>query len=266
MRNLLPALSLAVSLFTIGTASAADTVTFAGSSTVFPVMEAMMPVFEKHGIIAEIQGGGSSAGIKAAKMGMADIGMISRELSKKESKYLENQPIARDWVVMIVHKDVPGNDITHDEVLDIYTGKTNKFKGYKLHPIAKEDGRATKHIFDHYFHLGKKAGHPLDPSLVIIGANGQAIAAVAGDPRGMTYISYSAAIRAINQGEPIKMLTLDGVEGSPENVTAGKYTMSRNLNLVYKSKNEELMKRIRKIFATKEARKVFLANNVMPAL
>lgn len=269
MRNVLPTLLLSViSLFTIGTTSAADekVVTFAGSSTVFPIMEAMTPIFKEHGIKPEIQGGGSSAGFKAAKMGMAQIGMMSRELTEKEAKSLKKLAISKDWVVMIVHSDTPSKDITSEQVVDIYTGKKGKFNDRKVNPIAKENGRATKKIFDHYFHLGGKEGHPLDKKLVIIGANGQAIAAVAHDPNGMTYISYSAAIRAVEQGEPIKILSLDGIFGTPENVQNGTYKMTRALNLVYKEKNQELMDRISKILTTPEAKKIFKDNNVKSIL
>ena len=82
----------------------------------------------------------------------------------------------------------------------------------------------------------------------------------------MTYISYSAAIRAVEQKEPIKILSLDGVFGTPENVQEGTYKMTRSLNLVYQKKNEELMVRIKKILASDEAKKVFKDNNVKSVL
>ncbi len=259
-------LVLFLSVFTIANANAGESVTFAGSTTVFPFMEELTPLLAKHGIDAEVQAGGSSAGFKAAKSGLANFGMMSRELKEKEKPYVKTLVISRDWLVMMTHKDAPFDNITHEEILDLYTGKARSLHGYKLNVIAKEAGRGTKTIFDHYFHLGKKAGHPIARDLVIIGPNGQAITTVAGDPHGITYLSYSAVDAAIKQGEPIKMLTLDGVAGSPENVSTGKYTLQRGLNLVYSPKNAALADRVAKALANDEARKIFIDGGAQPVL
>ncbi len=253
--------ALVPSLF-FTTAVAAETVTFAGSSTIMPIMEAMTPVLEQHGLSPEIQGGGSSAGLKAAKMGMAEVGMMSRSLTPREQETINHKVIASDWLVIIAHADAPYQDITSEQVVGVYTGAENTLHGEKVNAIAKEGGRATKKVFDEYFKLAGK----LDPGLIIIGANGQAIASVAQDPNGMAYISYIAAAKAIEQGEPIKMLTLDGVAGSPENVRSGAYDLSRSLILVYTDKNQALMDRIIAVLSTPEAAEVFAASGVMSSL
>jgi phosphate transport system substrate-binding protein len=122
----------------------AETVTFAGSTTILPILEAMTPVFNAHGIEPEIQAGGSTAGFKAAKMGMANIGMMSRELKEAEAKDVTSVVIARDWVVMIANKDAPFDNITSEQVVDIYTGKTDELDGYKINALDKEVGGGTK--------------------------------------------------------------------------------------------------------------------------
>jgi len=267
MRNLLPALLLsAVPFFTVGIASAGESVTFAGSTTVFPFMEQLTPLLAKQGIDAKVQAGGSSAGFKACKSGIAQFGMMSRELKKSEKPHVETLVMSRDWLVMIAHKDAPFDNITSKEIVDLYTGHSKELNGYKINAIAKEAGRGTKTIFDHYFHLGKKAGHPIARDLVIIGPNGQAITTVAGDIHGLTMLSYSAVDAAIKQGEPIKMLTLDGVAGTPENVGNGKYTLQRALNLVYLPKNAALADRLRKALANDEARKILIDGGLKPTL
>ncbi|RUM94532.1 MAG: hypothetical protein DSZ28_02705 [Thiothrix sp.] len=250
----------------ISSVNAGEPVTFAGSTTVFPFIEQLAPLLAKDGIDARVQAGGSSAGFKAAKAGIANFGMMSRELKESEKKYVKKLVIARDWLVMVAHKDVPFNDITHEEVLDLYTGKTRELHGYKLDAIAKEAGRGTKAIFDEYFHLGKKAGHPIARDLVIIGPNGQALTTVAGDPHAISYLSYSAVEAAIKQGEPLKMLTLDGVMGTPENVQSGKYTLQRGLNLVYTPENAALADRVREALSNDEARKIFTDGGLQPTL
>ncbi len=259
-------LVLFLSIFTIAIANAGESVTFAGSTTVFPFMEKLAPLLAEQGIDAKVQAGGSSAGFKAVKSGIADFGMMSRELKDNEKPHVDTLIMSRDWLVMMTHKDAPFDNITSQEILDLYTGHSKELHGYKLNVIAKEAGRGTKTIFDHYFHLGKKEGHPIARDLVIIGPNGQAITTVAGDPHGITYLAYSAVDAAIKQGEPIKMLMLNGVAGSPENVAAGKYTLQRSLNLVYKKENADLADRVAKALANDEARKILIDGGVQPVL
>jgi phosphate transport system substrate-binding protein len=256
---LLPTLFFAASV-------AAETVTFAGSTTLFPFMEQLTPVLAEAGMEAKIQAGGSSAGFKAVQTGIADFGMMSRDLKKDEAPLVKELVVSRDWLVMVANKDIPFDNLTSEEIVDLYTGKTKEVQGYKLNAIAKEAGRGTKAVFDEYFHLGTKEGHPLDKGLIIIGPNGQAITTVAGDPHGLSYLSYSAVEAAIKQGEPIKMLKLDGVDGSPENVESGKYALVRTLILVYKPENEDLAKRLSEALATDAARKVFIDGGVQPTL
>ncbi len=241
---------------------AAETVIFAGSTTVLPVIEAMTPVFNAHGIEPEIQAGGSTAGFKTAKMGMANIGMMSRELKEAEAKDVTNLAIARDWLVMIANKEAPFDNITSEQVVDIYTGKTDELDGYKINALDKEVGGGTKTRFDSYFDIVGETAR----DLIIIAPSGQTIATLAGDPHGLAYLGYGYTEGAIESGEPIKVLDLDGVAPTPENVRSGEYTMTRNLNLVYTEDNAEVMERVKKVLATPEAHEVFLEMGVSPVL
>jgi phosphate transport system substrate-binding protein len=241
---------------------AAETLVFAGSTTVLPIMEAMTPVFEEHGIEPEIQAGGSTAGYKAAKMGMADIGMMSRELKDAEAEDVDSQAIARDWLVFVANEDAPFDNITTEQVVDLYTGKTDELDGYKINAVDKEAGRGTKTRFDRYFDLAGETAS----DLVVIGPNGQAVTTVAGDPHGLAYLSWGFTQAAIEQGEPLKILDLDGVAPTPENVKSGEYGLARNLNLVYTDKNAEAMERVREVLATPEAEAIFLEMGYSPAL
>ncbi|NBC47010.1 MAG: hypothetical protein GVY22_03255 [Gammaproteobacteria bacterium] len=241
---------------------AAETVTFAGSTTILPIMEAMTPVFEEHGIEPEIQAGGSSAGYKAAKMGMADIGMMSRELKGAEAEDVSPVVIARDWLAMIANEEAPFDNITTEQVVDIYTGKTDELDGYKINALDKEVGGGTKTTFDKYFDLAGKTAS----DLIIIAPSGQTIATLAGDPHGLAYLGYGYTEAAIESGEPIKVLDLDGVAPTWENVKSGEYKLARNFNLVYTEKNAEVMERVREVLATPEAEAIFLEMGVAPSL
>ena len=236
----------------------AEEITFAGSSTVMPIMEDMVPVFEKNGFKVNVQGGGSSAGLKSVKMGMAQVGMVSRALTPAESQQFKNVTLAKDWIVMIANKSLGLSDISSKQVVELYTNPNNK----QYHLIAKEDGRATKKIFDQYFGLKGK----LRKDLIVIGANGQAIATVEKDPSAIAYVSYGAALEAKKQGSEIAILSLDGIEGSAQNVASGQYKLARDLNLVYLEKNAALIEKVKWVLSTEETKQIFAQNNVISSL
>ena len=159
---------------------------------------------------------------------------------------------------MIANKSLGLSDISSKQVVELYTNPNNK----QYHLIAKEDGRATKKIFDQYFGLKGK----LRKDLIVIGANGQAIATVEKDPSAIAYVSYGAALEAKKQGSEIAILSLDGIEGSAQNVASGQYKLARDLNLVYLEKNAALIEKVKWVLSTEETKQIFAQNNVISSL
>jgi len=100
----------------------------AGSTSVQPFAEVLAEEYMRlhPEVIIDIQGGGSSAGIMAARSGTADIGMSSRELNDEETSlwYVE---IARDGLAVIVHPDNPVKNLTLDQVRDIYAASVTRW-------------------------------------------------------------------------------------------------------------------------------------------
>ena len=95
----------------------------AGSSSVTPVMEKLKEAYlavNKEAEI-EVQESDSTTGMTAAIEGTCDIGMASRELKDSESE-LKATAIAMDGIAVIVNKNNTLDDITSDQVKDIYLG------------------------------------------------------------------------------------------------------------------------------------------------
>lgn len=98
-------------------------VVVAGSSSVTPVMEKLKEAYlavNKEAEI-EVQESDSTTGMTAAMEGTCDIGMASRELKDSESE-LKATAIAMDGIAVIVNKNNTLDDITSDQVKDIYLG------------------------------------------------------------------------------------------------------------------------------------------------
>ena len=95
-----------------------------GSSSVSPVMEKLIEAYKTVNPKAEIelQTTDSTTGMTSAIDGSYDIGMASRELKEEEAAELTSQVIATDGIAVIVNKSNPTDELSADQVKDIYTG------------------------------------------------------------------------------------------------------------------------------------------------
>ncbi|HAN22076.1 MAG: phosphate ABC transporter substrate-binding protein [Clostridiales bacterium GWF2_36_10] len=105
-------------------------VVVAGSSSVSPVMEKLAEAYKKINTNAtiEIQQSDSTTGMNSAKDGICDIGMASRELKDSETEAgLTATVIALDGIAVIVNKDNTVENLTVEQVKNIYTGSSTKW-------------------------------------------------------------------------------------------------------------------------------------------
>ena len=98
----------------------------AGSSSVSPVMEKLMGAYKKvnTGADVELQESDSTTGMKNAIAKTCDIGMASRDLKDSEtSAGLKATVIAKDGITVVVNKENSIDNLTKDQVNNIYRGK-----------------------------------------------------------------------------------------------------------------------------------------------
>lgn len=103
----------------------------AGSSSVSPVMEKLKEAYLKVNTNAtiEIQTSDSTTGMSATADGLCDIGMASRELKDSEKNSgLKEVAIALDGIAVIVNTDNDVNELSSDDVKNIYTGETKTWE------------------------------------------------------------------------------------------------------------------------------------------
>jgi len=240
MRPCFQPLALLAAIFVVLCASCSgshgreSTLVLTGSSTVAPLAAEIGKRFETlhPGVRVNVQTGGSSRGIADARSGLNDIGTVSRPLTPDESD-LRSFTIARDGICMIVHRSNPVAELTDRQVLQIYTGEITDWSSVggsesRITVVNKAEGRATLDLFLHYFRLDSSA----IKAHVIIGDNEQGIKTVAGNPDAIGYVSIGAADYDATHGVPIKLLPMNGVPATIENVRSGKFPLARPLNLV----------------------------------
>ena len=107
-------------------AAGSGTVTVAGSSSVTPVMEKLAEAYEaiNGDVDVQVQQSDSTTGITNAIDGVCDIGMASRAVNDDElSQGVEATVIATDGIAVIVSPDSPIDELTSEQVMQIYTGE-----------------------------------------------------------------------------------------------------------------------------------------------
>lgn len=209
-----------------------------GSSTIAPLVAEIAKDFEAlhPGVRIDVQSGGSSRGVADTRRGLADIGMVSRDLKNEEGD-LTAFTIARDGVGVIVHRDNPVDSLSDEQIVAIYTNRINNWNevGGPDAPITvvnKAEGRSTLELFVEHFQLDNKQIQ----ADTIIGDNEQGIKTIAGNPNAIGYVSIGTAEYDATHDIPIKLLPLSGVAASIENVRSGTFPLARPLNLVVKNK------------------------------
>ena len=211
-------------------------VSIVGSTTVSEPMEQLAEKYKETVPDAniEVQGNGSSAGIKAVADGTADMGMSSRELSEEETGLgLTETVIAHDAIAVVVNTTNEVTNLTKEQIKDIYEGKITNWsqvggKDENIIVVTREAGSGTRGAFEELLGLltTDKASTIIDRALVSEGT-GSIMATVASKEKAiLVYISLGY------RNETVKLVEVDGVMPSAETVLANEYMISRPLLLL----------------------------------
>lgn len=180
----------------------------------------------------DIQGVGSTAGIKAVYDGTSDIGTSSRELTEEEKAWGLNETIiALDGISVIINPNSEVEDLSKEEITKIFKGEITNWKEVggedkEILVVSREAGSGTRGAFDEIMKLEEKNGDKkislvIDNALIAEG-NGSVMANVAGKDNSIGYMSTGM----VDQTK-VKKIKVDGVESTEENVKNKSYTISR---------------------------------------
>ena len=210
-----------------------STISVSGSTTVQPLAENLAEAFmtENTGIRIDVQGGGSSVGVKAAGQGTSDIGMASREI--KESELAEFPKlnvvvIARDGIAIVANADVTVSDLTVEQVRDIFSGKITNWKDLggedqNIIVVSREEGSGTRGAFEELV-MGKDA--LITASAILQPSNGSIRTTVSTTPYSIGYMSFGYL------DDTIKAISIGGIAPTEPNAADGSYPIVRPLNML----------------------------------
>ncbi|PKM79930.1 MAG: phosphate-binding protein [Firmicutes bacterium HGW-Firmicutes-13] len=207
-------------------------ITVVGSTSVQPVSDLLAEAFmdEHPGTNIYVQGGGSSAGIRAADDGAAEIGASSRDL-KDDEKHLKQYIIAKDGIAVVVHPSSNVSDLTIEQIRDIYAGNITNWSeaggsNELIIVVTREEGSGTRSAFEEIV-MGKDA---ITGKAIVQNSTGAVVTTVAGDKNAIGYISLASL------KENVKALKVEGVEVTRDNIAAGSYKVARPF--IYVTKGE----------------------------
>lgn len=176
MKNIVLNLSKAVGILAIGGllvacsqksdsqtegSTSSSSITIKGSDTTLPISQKLAEQYmlENSGETLIVTGGGSGVGISSLMAETTDIAQSSRKIKFDEvlkiedaGKSIEEIVIAYDAMAIVVHPENKVNDLTRQQLEDIFTGKIQNWSelggdDLKIIPYSRETSSGTYEFF-----------------------------------------------------------------------------------------------------------------------
>lgn len=205
---------------------------------------------------------GSGAGINSVKTGRADIGLSSRYLSNAEqAEGLKGEILAYDGIAIIVNKNNKINNLSLEEVAEIYTGKITNWKqlggeDLEIVLIGREAGSGTRDGFESITKTSLNCKYRQE-----LTSTGDVITTVSNNENAIGYASVASVKNTVN------IVSIDGVTPSEETIKDGSYKIQRPYLLV--TKNAVALSKTAQEFydfiLSKKAHKLILKAGAVPA-
>jgi len=238
-------------------------VTFAGSTTLQPLAHELGQIFqERHpGVEMDIAAGGSTVGIQAIHDGTVDIGMASRSLKPEEAEGIAQHQAAVDVIAMVVYKSNPVEDITLEQLRDIYLGQIANWSevGGEDQPITvvvRGKNSGTRGAFDEIVLDGQE---PSSPNLQTAVAASDVAAMVSEDRNAIGYLGFG------HFELDIKVIAIDNVLPSEETAKDGSYPVVRPLLFLTGPLTQPLADTFVEFALSDEGQQIVAASGWVPA-
>jgi len=221
---------------------------------------------EKTGIHIDVHAGNSTSAIRDVQIGVADIGGTSRYLVPNEKRETDVKllPVALDALAIIVHKDNPVESISPEQAKAIYTGRIRywselggndqKIEVYAHKNKISGNGRTLRELLfsniNKNFHTSRvfDSIEELEQALIQ-------------NPNAIAITGVGSA-----HMQDVKIIALNGVKPSIQNIKTGDYSLYRPLFLTYdpQSPNIESVKDFIRFVLSKTGKDVMRSNGVVP--
>jgi phosphate transport system substrate-binding protein len=256
-----PIFILILSLVFLTCASKSGDIIIAGSTSVQPFIEKLAEEYmaKNPKIKINVQGGGSTAGIQAVFNRTCDIGTSSRNLHPSEQG-LNVYLMAMDGIAIIVHPTNPLNNLTHEELREIFAGRIKNWKEVggpdkEIFAVTREEGSGTRGAFEELI----MHGTPISDACLVQDSNGAIREIIANTPQAIGYISAGLV------NERVKALSIDSIAPTIENYKNGRYKFLRPFLLLTLEKPQGVVKSFIDYLLSDTAQKILQHEGLIPA-
>lgn len=232
--TILSLIIIIITLFMIFTPGIAkhENIAVVGSSSVQPVAEKLSEEYTQQHPTYKItvQGGGSTMGLNSIKKNSAQIGTYSTTLD--DNPEIKQTKIATDAIAIITNTKNNLDDLTQQQIQDIFTGKITNWKQVggedaQIHVITREAGSGTRDAIEKL--LMNNTNFKSDA--IVQSSTGSLIKTVESDPNAIGYASLSD----LKKDNNVKQLKVNGITPTPETIKNQKYIIQRPFLLLTNS-------------------------------
>ena len=188
-----------------------------GSTALQPLVDAAKDQFitENANYTVSVQGGGSGTGLSQVADGAVDIGnsdVFAEEKSGVDATKLVDHRVAVVGMGPVVNKDVGVTNISHQQLIDIFTGKTKNWnelggKDQEIAVINRASGSGTRATFEKWGLDGSAAIQSQEQD-----SSGTVRQIVAQTPGAISYLAFSY------MDDTTIALSIDDIKPTEENV------------------------------------------------
>ncbi len=240
-----------------------------GSTTVLPIMQKAVEAFMKANpnIDISVSGGGSGNGIKALIDGTTSLAMASRFITKNEVKlavqrgiYPVPYAVGIDALVPIVYPSNPVQNLTIQQLHDIYVGKITNWKevgglDHRIVVISRDSSSGTFETWEEKIMHNDR----VFPRALLQASNGAVAQVVSQNKYSIGYIGMGY----LNKG--LKAIKVNGVLGDTTTVVSGQYSIARYLYVFTNSwPSGDLLKFVMYLINPRQGQKLTRAAGYIP--
>jgi len=176
---------------------------------------------------------GSSGAIKAIPHGAIDIGLSARPLKESESSAgISAIEYARSPTVIAVSNNIKVNSTSIEQLVNMYSGKVlNWPDGTLIRPIIRQPGDDNTVQLKRLSPALQQAIEIADdrPGLLFASTDQEAVDKIQNTPGSFGVTSLALII---SEKRPLRALTLDGIEPTPDAGDAGIYPIIKHFYLI----------------------------------
>lgn len=205
-----------------GAASGNVEILAVGSTALQPLVQAAQESFtsENPNYMITVQGGGSGTGLSQVEAGAVTIGnsdVFAEEKDGVDASKLVDHKVAVVGMAPVVNKEVGVKDISKQDLIDIFTGKTKNWselggKDQEIAVINRASGSGTRATFEKWGLDGAETIQTQEQD-----SSGTVRKIVAETPGAISYLALSYL------DDSLQALTIDGVEATPETIATNDW-------------------------------------------